>query len=333
MICEPKVPCGSSRWPIVLLALAGVLLLVLCALSGPSGFGLPAIGTPVGRAILSLRLHRIVTGLVVGAALSCAGVVFQALLRNPLAEPYILGVSSGAGLGAAAAILTGLGGAVTALLLPTTAFAGAMLALLTVLAVAGGTRASVYSLILSGVIVSAIASSILMFLVATAPREGLHSVIWWMLGNLQPASQVQMLVTTVVVVGGIVAAWLIAPQLDALTLGREVAHHVGVRTELLTAIGLVLGSLLAAAAVSLAGLIGFVGLIVPHVMRSLLGPGHRRLIPATALAGGVFLALCDALARSVLAPREIPVGVLTALCGGPFFLAILKLRGRKGWVE
>jgi iron complex transport system permease protein len=269
----------------------------------------------------------------VGAALSCAGVVFQALLRNPLAEPYILGVSSGAGLGAAAAILTGLGGAVTALLLPTTAFAGAMLALLTVLAVAGGTRASVYSLILSGVIVSAIASSILMFLVATAPREGLHSVIWWMLGNLQPASQVQMLVTTVVVVGGIVAAWLIAPQLDALTLGREVAHHVGVRTELLTAIGLVLGSLLAAAAVSLAGLIGFVGLIVPHVMRSLLGPGHRRLIPATALAGGVFLALCDALARSVLAPREIPVGVLTALCGGPFFLAILKLRGRKGWVE
>ena len=143
MICEPKAPCCSSRWLIVLLVLAGMLILVLCALSGPSGFGLPAIGTPVGRAILSLRLHRIVTGLVVGAALSCAGVVFQALLRNPLAEPYILGVSSGAGLGAAAAILTGFGGAVTALLLPTTAFAGAMLALLIVLAVAGGTRASV----------------------------------------------------------------------------------------------------------------------------------------------------------------------------------------------
>lgn len=310
-----------------------MLLLAICVLSGPSGFGLPAVDTPMGRAILSLRLNRVATGLVVGAALSCAGVIFQALLRNPLAEPYVLGVSSGAGLGAACIILAGLGTAITFFLLPVTAFVGAMLALLIVLAVAGGTRASVYSLILSGVIVSSIASSILMFLVATASHEGLHSVIWWMLGNLQPTSQGQMVMTAVVVVGGIAAAWFIAPQLDALTLGREVAHHVGVRTELMTAIGLLLGSLLAAAAVSLAGLIGFVGLIVPHVMRSLLGPGHRRLIPATALAGGVFLALCDALARSVLAPREIPVGVLTALCGGPFFLTILKLRGKKGWVE
>jgi iron complex transport system permease protein len=310
-----------------------MVLLALCVLSGPSGFGLPALGTPVGRAILSLRLSRIAAGVVVGAALSCAGVIFQALLRNPLAEPYVLGVSSGAGLGAAFAILAGFGAAFTILLLPAIAFAGAILALLIVLAVAGGTRASVYDLILSGVIVSAIASSILMFLVATAPRDGLHSVIWWMLGNLQPASRGQMILTSVVVLGGILTAWLIAPQLDALTLGQEVAHHVGVRTELISTVGLLLGSLLAAAAVSLAGLIGFVGLIVPHVMRSLLGPGHRRLIPATALAGGIFLALCDALARTILAPREIPVGILTALCGGPFFLVILKLRGRRGWIE
>jgi iron complex transport system permease protein len=332
MTCDPISERRASRFLVPLLGIGGLILLVICVLSGPSGFGIPAVDTPVGRAILSLRLNRVVTGLVVGAALSCAGVIFQALLRNPLAEPYVLGVSSGAGLGAACAILAGLGAAITIFVLPVTAFVGAMLALLIVLAVAGGTRASVYSLILSGVIVSAIASSILMFLVATAPREGLHSVIWWMLGNLQPTSQGQMVMTAVVVVGGVVAAWLIAPQLDALTLGREVAHHVGVRAELMTAIGLLLGSLLAAAAVSLAGLIGFVGLIVPHVMRSLLGPGHRRLIPATALAGGVFLAVCDAIARSVLAPREIPVGVLTALCGGPFFLTILKLRGRKGWV-
>ncbi len=333
MTCEPSRTNRSSRLLIALLGVGTMLLLAICVLSGPSGFGLPAVDTPMGRAILSLRLNRVATGLVVGAALSCAGVIFQALLRNPLAEPYVLGVSSGAGLGAACIILAGLGTAITFFLLPVTAFVGAMLALLIVLAVAGGTRASVYSLILSGVIVSSIASSILMFLVATASHEGLHSVIWWMLGNLQPTSQGQMVMTAVVVVGGIAAAWFIAPQLDALTLGREVAHHVGVRTELMTAIGLLLGSLLAAAAVSLAGLIGFVGLIVPHVMRSLLGPGHRRLIPATALAGGVFLALCDALARSVLAPREIPVGVLTALCGGPFFLTILKLRGKKGWVE
>ncbi len=333
MTCEPPVPDRKVRLMLALLAVGGLLLLIGCVLSGPSGFGLPAIDTPVGRAILVLRLNRIVTGLVVGAALSCAGVIFQALLRNPLAEPYILGVSSGAGLGAAIAILIGLGTAVTLFLLPAAAFVGAVLALLIVLAVAGGTRASVYSLILSGVIVSAIASSILMFLVATAPRDGLHSIIWWMLGNLQPGSQGQMLITAVVVLAGVVGAWFIAPQLDALTLGREVAHHVGVRTELMMTLGLLLGSLLAAAAVSLAGLIGFVGLIVPHVMRSILGPQHRRLIPASALAGGTFLAVCDAVARSVLAPREIPVGVLTALCGGPFFLAILKLRGRKGWIE
>ena len=286
MTCEPSRTNRSSRLLIALLGVGTMLLLAICVLSGPSGFGLPAVDTPMGRAILSLRLNRVATGLVVGAALSCAGVIFQALLRNPLAEPYVLGVSSGAGLGAACIILAGLGTAITFFLLPVTAFVGAMLALLIVLAVAGGTRASVYSLILSGVIVSSIASSILMFLVATASHEGLHSVIWWMLGNLQPTSQGQMVMTAVVVVGGIAAAWFIAPQLDALTLGREVAHHVGVRTELMTAIGLLLGSLLAAAAVSLAGLIGFVGLIVPHVMRSLLGPGHRRLIPATALAGG-----------------------------------------------
>lgn len=311
----------------------GVLLLLLCVLSGPSGFGFPAVNTPVGRAILFLRLTRIASGMVVGAALSCAGVIFQALLRNPLAEPYILGVSSGAGLGAACAIVTGLGAAATFLLLPLTSFAGALLALLVVLAVAGGTRASVYSLILSGVIVSALASSVLMFLVSTATHGELHSVIWWMLGNLQPASRPQLLITAIAVVAGIVVAWLIAPQLDAMTMGREVAHHIGIRTGWMTGIGLVLGSLLAACAVSLAGLIGFVGLVVPHVMRSLLGPEHRRLIPSTAIAGGIFLAVCDAVARTVLAPREIPVGVLTALCGGPFFLAILKLRGRKGWIE
>ncbi len=333
MICPPTAHSRDrARLAMILLAAAGIVILVFCVLSGPSGFGLPAIDTAVGRAILSLRLSRIAAGLIVGAALSCAGVIFQALLRNPLAEPYILGVSSGAGLGAAAAILAGLGTAMTLFLLPVSAFAGAIITLLIALAVAGGTRAPVYNLILSGVIVSAVASSILMFLVATAPRDGLHSVIWWMLGNLQPASRGQMVITACAVIGGIVAARAIAPQLDAMTLGREVAHHVGVRTERVTAIGLVLGSLLAASAVSLAGLIGFVGLIVPHVMRSLLGPGHRRLIPATALAGGVFLALCDALARSLLAPREIPVGVLTALCGGPFFLSILKLRGRKGWI-
>ena len=334
-----SAPITAPRSPFVIrhssfvIPSASLLLLILCVLCGPSGFGLPDVGTAMGRAILWLRLSRVAAGLVVGAALSCAGVVFQALLRNPLAEPYVLGVSSGAGLGAACAILGGLGTGATLVLLPMTAFVGAVLTLLLVLAVAGGVRAPVYSLILSGVIVSAIASSILMFLVATASREGLHSVVWWMLGNLQPPSGALLAMAALAVTAGLAAAWVLAPQLDALTLGQEAAHHVGVRTGLVTGLGLVLGSLLAAAAVALAGLIGFVGLIVPHVVRSILGPEHRRLVPAAALAGGVFLAVCDAVARTAMAPIEIPVGVLTALCGGPFFLCILKLRGRRGWVE
>ena len=310
---------------------------LLCLLFGASGMGLPDLSTPMGRAILGLRMNRVLTALVVGAALSSAGCVFQALLRNPLAEPYVLGVSSGAALGAAGAILLGAGSGLMLMLLPGAAFLGGAMAMGIVLLVAGGAGASIYSLILSGVIVSAVGSSLLMFMVATASSEGLHSVVWWMLGNLQPTSAGLLVACAVVVVAGIVGAWWLAPDLNTLTLGRETAHHVGVQTRFVTLAGLLLATLVTSSAVAVAGLIGFVGLIVPHAVRSLIGPDHRRLIPVSALAGGAFLAVCDAVARTILPvttgePIEIPVGVLTALCGGPFFLGILKFRGRKGWI-
>ncbi len=162
------------------------IIAVLCLLFGASGLGLPDLSTAMGRAILGLRLNRVLTAFVVGAALSCAGCVFQALLRNPLAEPYVLGVSSGAALGAAGAILLGAGSGLMLVLLPGAAFLGGAMAMGIVLVVAGGASASIYSLILSGVIVSAVGSSLLMFLVATESSEGLHSVVWWMLRNLQP---------------------------------------------------------------------------------------------------------------------------------------------------
>jgi iron complex transport system permease protein len=308
------------------------IVALLCLLFGASGLGMPDLSSPMGRAILGLRLNRVLTALVVGAALSCAGCVFQALLRNPLAEPYVLGVSSGAALGAAGAILLGAGSGLMLVLLPGAAFLGGAVAMGIVLAVAGGASASIYSLILSGVIVSAVGSSLLMFLVATASSEGLHSVVWWMLGNLQPTSVGLLTACTVVVVAGVLGAWWLAPDLNTLTLGRETAHHVGVRTRFVTLLGLLLATLVTSSAVAVAGLIGFVGLIVPHAVRSLIGPDHRRLIPVSALAGGAFLAVCDAVARTVAAPIEIPVGVLTALCGGPFFLCILKFRGRRGWI-
>ena len=317
----------------LLLLLLTPAVLALCLLLGASGIGVPDWSTDTGRAVARLRVDRVLAGFAVGAALACAGVVFQAILRNPLAEPYILGVSSGAGLGAAACILTGLAGA-GFLAMPGCAFALAVATLLAVyfLASDGGVP-SVYGLILSGVIVSSICSSILMFLVAIAPIEGMHNVVWWMLGNLDVTSRTLLVLCLALVAAGFLAIWALAPELNALTLGREMAHHVGVRTRLSIGLGLVLATLVTAAAVGLAGLIGFVGRIVPHVMRSVFGPDHRRLIPAAALGGGVFLAGCDALARTLLAPREIPVGVVTALIGGPFFLMILRKRRRRGWVE
>ncbi len=313
---------------------AVLLLLFLSLLLGPTGILLPDTATPVGSAIMSLRFNRMIMGLLVGAALSVSGVVFQAVLRNPLAEPYVLGVSGGAGLGATFAILFGAVAAIP-LSLPFTAFVSAVATLLLVYGIAsrgsGGTP-SVYSLILSGVIISAICSSLIMFFVSMASVEGLHNVIWWMLGNLQPAPLSQRLVAALFIASGIAGSMLLASRLNALTLGREMAHYQGINADAVILVALLCATLLAATAVSISGMIGFVGLIVPHVMRAIFGPEHKMLIPLSALGGGTFLAVCDAFARSVLAPIEIPVGVVTAIAGGPFFLLILQRKMKGAWI-
>jgi iron complex transport system permease protein len=313
---------------ILALLLLGFLLLAGCLLFGASGFGIPT-----NPDLRNLRLARVLAGFVVGAALSCAGVTMQAILRNPLAEPYVLGVSSGAGLGAAIAVLSGLA-STGILILPASAFVFATLTLVLVFVIAERNgHASVYSLILSGVIIGSICSSILMFLVSTSSAEGLRTIIWWMLGSLQVSSYELLTVCAVVIAVGIAGSLMLARELDALTLGRETAHYVGVRTSVTVAVALGLATLLAATSVSLAGLIGFVGLIVPHAVRSLVGASHRRLLPCAAIVGGVFLAVCDAAARTVLDGRELPIGVITAVLGGPFFLWILRARRRSGWIE
>ena len=301
----------------------------LCMFAGAAGIRLP--DWDAERQVFILRLNRVLAGFVIGASLSSAGVVLQAILRNPLAEPYVLGVSSGAGVGAAAAILCGLGAG--ALAVPISAFITATATLGLVYALASNKGSvSLFGLILSGVIVSSVCSSLLMFLVSVAPLEGMHSILWWMLGNLEVPSYALLGVAAVLIVAGFLAMWLLAPELNALTLGSEMAHYVGIRTQAAMTLGLLLATLTTAAAVAVAGLIGFVGLIVPHVMRTLVGPNHRVLMPAAALGGGVFLAVCDAFARTILAPQEIPVGVITALLGGPFFLYLLRKRRQRGWV-
>lgn len=319
---------------IVLFLVAVPLLLGLSLLLGPTGVMLPDFNEPVGKAIMALRFNRLVMGLLVGSALSVSGVVFQAILRNPLAEPYVLGVSGGAGLGATMAILFGAVAAIP-LSLPLTAFVSAVATLFLVYGIASkgsGGVPSVYSLILSGVIISAICSSLIMFFVSMASVEGLHNVIWWMLGSLQPVPGGQRLVSVLFIASGIGGAWLLSSRLNALTLGREMAHYQGINADVVIMVGLLCATLMAATAVSMAGMIGFVGLIVPHVARAMFGPDHRWLIPLSAVGGGTFLAVCDAFARTVLAPIEVPVGVVTALAGGPFFLLILQRKMKSTWI-
>jgi len=307
-------------------------VLALGVLAGPDGLALPAWDTPMGAALLQLRTYRVVAGFIVGAALAGAGVVLQAVLRNPLADPYVLGVSSGSALGAALVITLGLAGR-HLFALPLGAFVAALLTLALVFRVAAHNGIlSVYSLILSGVVVSAMLSSLLMLLISFADNEGLHSIVWWMLGSLQAHSGRVLAGCGACALLALAATLTLTRELNALTLGREMAHHLGVRTRLAIGLALAAATLATAAAVALAGLIGFVGLIVPHAMRSLTGADHRRLLPASALAGGGLLVLCDTLARTLFAPHEIPVGVITALAGGPFFLVLLRRR-RQGWVE
>jgi len=314
-----------------LLYLLAPVLLAACLLLGPHGFGLPDTATPIGQVLLELRLYRIAAGFLVGAGLACSGAVLQALLRNPLADPYVLGVSGGGALGAALAIFFGWT-AVHVLALPAGAFLAALATLLLVYRLAArGSVVSSYGLILGGVVVSSMLSSFLMLLVFFA-GDRMPPIIFWMLGNLQVTNSAMLLACGGCIMAAYLVMWLLSRELNALTLGRDMAHHLGIRTELAVALALGAATLAAASAVALCGLIGFVGLIVPHAMRHVVGADHRRLLPACAVAGGVFLALCDTFARLVVAPVELPVGVITALTGGPFFLILLRQR-KQTWLE
>jgi len=303
-------------------------LLALCLLIGPSGFGLPDTSTATGHALMELRLSRLLTGFIVGAALSCSGCALQAVLRNALAEPYVLGVSSGGSLGAAFVIATGLS-AVTPLALPLGSFITAALTLMLVCLLAG--RAGGYSpntLILTGVVAGSMLSSLHMLLLSFARSQAVHSITWWLLGNLQVTSWPMLLCVTLLVIAAIGALCFESRTLNALLLGHEAAHNLGVHTRIAIPCILAAATLAAAAAVAISGIIGFVGLIVPHALRRLIGVNHRALIPCAALCGGTFLVICDTLARTLCAPHEIPVGVITALSGGPFFLYLLARKGR-----
>ncbi len=316
--------------------LIGLLLLSLCAVvlglaTGSGSTAWPDLlallrgdATPAAQEILlKLRLPRVLAAFGTGSCLAVAGVLMQVLLRNPLADPYILGTSGGAAVAAVLGMMLGL----TGLALDGAAFAGALLSTLLVFGlVRGGGKFSPGRLLLTGVVIAAGWGAVISLLLATSPDANLRGILFWLMGDFAFADSPWGVLQIALL--GVIAGVVIGPSLNLLTTGDQQAALLGLRVGPTRAIAYFLSALLTAVAVTTAGTVGFVGLVVPHLVR-LLGPAdHRSLIPGAALAGGALLVAADTLARTMLAPRQLPVGAITALVGVPLFL-ILLTRGRK----
>ncbi|MGW2823679.1 FecCD family ABC transporter permease [Streptomyces sp. NPDC001443] len=276
--------------------------------------------------VWNLRMPRTLSAAVCGAGLAVCGAVMQSLLRNPLADPFVLGVSSGASTGAVAVVVLGVGGG--AVSLSAGAFLGALLSFALVLLLSHTLGPGTDRVVLSGVAAMQLFSALTSFIVLTsADAETTRGVLFWLLGSLTGADWGQVLLCTAVLAVVLVVCLGYARTLDAFAFGDEAAAGLGVRVARTRLVLLCATALLTAALVSCAGAIGFVGLVLPHATRALTGSGHARLLPVTALSGAVFLVWADTLARTVLDPQEVPVGVVTSLIGVPAFVAVLY-RGR-----
>ena len=306
---------------IILLAAILVLAVILGILKGSVNLSFSELFSKENRQILNLRLIRVILAIVAASGLSICGIVLQAILRNPLAEPYLLGTSSGAGLGAVIALT--VGAAVT--YIPFAAFIGAILSTLLVYSISRERgKIGVQSLILSGVIVSIAFSAIILFLLSTSERQTLHGISWWLWGNLEVFDYKLLLIVSVIVAFGVFIVYLFSQDLNAISIGEEEAVHLGVNVELVKKILLFLVSLITAAIISVCGVIGFIGLIIPHMARLIIGPNHKLLIPVSCMLASAFMILCDSMARTLFSPSEIPIGVITAIIGAPIFIILLK---------
>ncbi|ODU78829.1 MAG: heme ABC transporter permease [Microbacterium sp. SCN 71-21] len=318
------ISLGAGQYPLSPMQVVEALWHALSGHAAPS----PAAGV-----VTSVRLPRIVLGVLVGAALAVSGVAMQAIFGNPLADAGVVGVSSGAALGAAASLTFGLSvlGTWTT---PALAFVGGLAAVLAVYAISrSGGRTEVVTLLLTGIAINAIGGAglaLLTFLGTSSTRE---QIVFWQLGSLNGALWSSIALVAPLVIAGVVATIVVARRLDLLALGERTARHLGVRVEALRLFVIVVVAVLVCAAVSFAGIIGFVGLVVPHLMRMLIGPGHLRLTVASALGGALLLAIADLIARTAVPLADLPIGMLTALVGGPFFLWLLVRTRRQagGW--
>ena len=278
-----------------------------------------------------VRVPRVLLAFMVGGSLAAVGASLQALLRNPLADPYVIGISSGAALGAAVAVLFGIGLSIPGLsVLPFYAFLGALFALLIVyrIAVSYGSF-SIHTLLLGGVVLNAIFSALILFLTTLADPYKASGMYAWLMGSLTGPDFPTVLVLAVYLLLGVAVLISQASALNLLTLGEEAARSLGVEVERVKRVLFAAAALLTGSVVAFSGLIGFVGLIVPHAVRLVFGADHRLLLIASGMVGGIFLMLADTVARTLLSPTEIPVGVMTALVGGPVFLYLLVRQRRR----
>ena len=282
-------------------------------------------GTPdsiLDTIIWQIRLPRVLLAALVGATLSLGGLVFQALLRNPLAEPYILGISGGSAIGAIIGILMGLSRFPGVSL---TAFSGSMAILVLLLVMSSGQAIlKKDTLLLSGVMVNAFCAAIIMFLVSITQDARLHNIIFWLMGDLSLSDIKQVAILAAILLPCFIVIFYCSHAMNLMLLGKEMAQSMGVNIKVMMVLLLVVTSLMVSVTVSHSGLIGFVGLVIPHLLRLLIGPDHRVLVPACVLGGGAYMVFCDLLARVIPEQGEMPAGVITALIGAPLFIFLLK---------
>jgi iron complex transport system permease protein len=324
-------------WKTILLSAAILLVvLVLAPLVGSAKLDLGralARQSPEYEVLVELRLSRVLLAMLAGGSLSLAGALFQALLRDALATPYTLGVSSGASLGAVAAICFGWRQAGQISALWAGAMCGAGLVLILVLGIAGGgRRMSSFTLLLAGVAINSMCLALIQFVHSYAGFAQSFSISRWLMGGIDAVEYRTLGWLALIVAAACAVVFRLGPQWNLLAVGEEWAAARGVSARTLLLTGFIAGSVLTGPVTALTGPIGFVGLIVPHALRLRIGADHRLLMPCSFLLGAAFLAICDALARVILAPADIPVGIVTAILGGPFFIWLLRSRQRSAWI-
>jgi len=316
----------------LVLALLFLAAMVAGLAMGSSGASLDSIWTTLSsedasqsmeQAIIwRIRFPRVLLAALVGAALSLGGLVFQALLKNPLAEPYILGISGGAAIGGIIGIILGLSRIPGVSI---TAFAGSLATLVLIIFISSGRAFLVKdALLLSGVMVNAFCTAVIMFLLSITQDDRLHNIIFWLMGDLSASQIHHVIMLAAILLPCFMVVFIYSNKMNLLLLGSDMAASMGVRVRQVTLVLLVITSLMISLTVSQCGLIGFVGLVIPHLLRLLCGPDHRVLVPACILGGGAYMVVCDLLARVLPPQGEMPGGVITAMIGAPLFILLLR---------